>query len=141
MNEFTRDGLRLLYPDRWKVELEPADDGWTATVQSPGTAFLVLRLDAGLPTCEEVIDAALEALRAEYKDVEAEPALETIAGELAVGHDLDFISLDVPTACWTRSFYGPGGTVLMLSQVSDLDAEAYEPALEAMRASLEVVEE
>lgn len=136
MNTFARDGLRLHYPTDWRVDDEPAEGGWTATFQSPGTAFLVLRMDASLPTCEDVLDATLEALRAEYKDVDVEPALETMAGEMAVGYDVEFSSLDVPTACWARSFYGPGGTVLLFAQVADVDAEAYEPALRAISESL-----
>ena len=26
------------------------------------------------------------------------------------GHDIEFFSVDVPTICWTRSFYGLAGT-------------------------------
>jgi len=136
MTVFARDGLRLAYPENWKLDDDPAEGGWTVTFQSPGTAFLLLRLDHGLPTCEELIDETLAALRAEYKDLDAEPALEPIAGEIAVGHDIEFVSLDVPSTCWTRSFYGPAGTVLMLGQVAEVDAETYEGVLEALRVSL-----
>ncbi|MGL4550486.1 MAG: hypothetical protein ACRC33_04810 [Gemmataceae bacterium] len=141
MSEFTRDGLRLAYPEGWKLDLEPAEGGWTVTLQSPGTAFLVVRMDASLPTAEEVADAAVEALRAEYKDVDARPALGPVAGDMAVGHDIEFTSLDVPAECWTRSFYGPGGTVLAMGQVSTIDADEYGPVLEAIRASMAVVED
>ena len=140
MNEFARDGLRLFYPENWKLDDDQAEGGWTITVQSPGTAFLMLRLDGGLPTCEEMVDEALTALKAEYKDLHAEPALEAIAGELSVGHDIEFVSFDIPTSCFTRSFYGPTGTVLMLGQVASVDAEEYEPVLEALRIALQVEE-
>jgi hypothetical protein len=140
MKEFVRDGLRLRYPENWHLDDERSESGWTITVQSPGTAFLMLRLDTALPTCEEMVDEALTALRAEYKDLQAEPAMEAIAGELSVGHDIEFVSFDIPTSCWTRSFYGPAGTVLMLGQVASLDAEQYEPVLEAFRSALEMEE-
>jgi hypothetical protein len=138
MTEFTRDGLRLMYPEGWKPDVEAAEGGWTLTIQSPGTAFLVMRMDSSLPTCEEVVDATLEALKAEYKDLDARATLETIAGDMAVGHDIEFTSMDVPTECWTRSFYGPAGTVLVMGQVSGLDVEEYGPVLEAIRGSISV---
>lgn len=141
MNEFSRDGLRLKYPTNWKVDFEPAEGGWTVTLQSPGTAFLLMRMDSSLPTCEEVVDATLEALRADYKDLEVHPALEPIAGEMAVGHDIEFTIMDIPTECSTRSFYGPSGTVLIMAQVSSLDDEQYIPVMEAMRASLTVIDD
>jgi hypothetical protein len=140
MKTFARDGLRLVYPENWQLDDDRAEGGWTITVQSPGTAFVLLRQDNALPTCEDMVDEALAALRAEYKDLHAEPMLESLAGELAVGHDIEFVSLDVPTTCWTRSFYGPGGTVLMLGQVASVDADDYEQVLEAVRVSLQVEE-
>jgi hypothetical protein len=140
MKEFARDGLRLRYPENWNLDDDQAEGGWTVTVQSPGTAFLMLRMDGALPTCEEMVDEALTALRGEYKDLQAEPAMEAIAGELSVGHDIEFVSFDIPTSCFTRSFYGPAGTVLMLGQVASVDAEEYEPVLEALRIALQVEE-
>ena len=83
-----------------------------------------------------MLAAVLEALRAEYRDLEVEPALETIAGEVAVGDDIEFQSLDVPTAAWTRSFDGPAGTVLVLCQVSDMDREENEPLLRAVTSGM-----
>lgn len=140
MKHFNEDGLTFEYPAEWKVDLDRASDGWTATLQSPGTAFAVVRLDRSLPEPEAMLGATLEALQAEYPDVEAEPALETISGDLAAGHDIDFFSMDLPTACWTRSFYGAAGTVLVLCQVSDLDREVYEPALRALTRSMRTEE-
>src|SRR5262249_4828013 len=42
---FCKDGLVFTYPDDWTLEEEPDEFGWTATVQSPSTAFLMVRLD------------------------------------------------------------------------------------------------
>ena len=42
MNEFHEDGLYFVYPENWKLEFEPGDEGWTAAVQSPGAAFMVV---------------------------------------------------------------------------------------------------
>ena len=133
---FSADGLSFLYPDDWGLEREEHSSGWTVSLQSPGTAFAVVRLDRELPTTEEVAMTALEALREEYPRLQAESAIESLAGEMAIGHDIEFFSLDMATICWTRSFYGPAGTMLVLCQVTGLDEEEYEAALRAMCASM-----
>ena len=122
------------------MEEEQADGGWNVSLQSPGTAFLILSCDEGLPTTEDVAATALEALRAEYPGLEAEPRVEKLAGQMAVGHDIEFFHLDLTNTCWTRSFYTDAGTVLVLCQSSDLEAETYLPALRAVCASLALVE-
>jgi hypothetical protein len=66
VNEFSEDGVSFTYPRGWSLEREGAD-GWTATVQSPGAAFAMLRLDRARPDARQVADAALEALRTDYR--------------------------------------------------------------------------
>ena len=56
---------------------------------------------------------------------------------MAVGHDIQFFSLDLTNTCWTRSFYSARGTVLVMCQTSDLELEKNEPVLRAICASLE----
>jgi hypothetical protein len=134
--QYSEDGLSFSYPDDWGLEREESDEGWTLTLQSPGTAFALVRLDRNLPTTEDVATTALEALRDDYPKLEAETAIATMAGEMAVGHDIEFFSLDLAITAWTRCFYGPAGTVLVLCQVSDVDQEQYEGALRAFCASM-----
>ena len=51
---------------------------------------------------------------------------------MAVGHDMEFFSLDIANLAWTRCFFGPAGTVLVLCQCSDADEAGHEPALRAI---------
>jgi hypothetical protein len=141
MKEFSEDGLSFSYPDDWRIEREPGDDGWAVTLQSPGTSFALVRLDRQMPTTEEVAATALEALKEDYPDLEAESAIDMLAGEMAIGHDISFFSLDLAVTCWTRSFYGAAGTVLVLCQFDDLDQEISEPALRGICASMRTEEE
>jgi len=137
MRELSRDGLTFRFPEAWKVvEEEAAEAGWTLTLQTPGDAFALIRLDRTLPEPGEMLEEALAGLRSEYRDIDVETALETIAGDVAVGHDVEFLSLDLPVSCWTRSFHGPAGTVLVYCQVSDADREEHEPALRNLTASM-----
>ena len=110
------------------------------TLQSPGAAFAVVRLERTMPDVVEVVEAALAVLKAEYAALEATSAIETIAGEMAVGHDIEFFSLDVANRAWTRCIFGPAGTVLILCQLSDLDDAEVEYALRAIGTSMRVEE-
>jgi hypothetical protein len=139
MKDFSEDGLSLCYPDDWQIEREPTPEGWTVLLQSPGTAFATISLNREMPTTEEMALTAMEAMKEDYPSLEAESAVDMLAGEMAVGHDIEFFTLDMGTTCWTRSFYGAAGTVLVLCQVSELDRETYEPALRGICASMRAV--
>jgi hypothetical protein len=138
---FLEDGISFSFPESWRLEREDSDHGWTVLLQSPGTAFLTVTFDASMPPAEDMAETALEAMRAEYPNLEAEAAIETLAGQMAIGHDMQFFSFDLTNTCWTRSLYGDAGTVLVLCQSSDIDLEAYEPELHAICASLQVAED
>jgi hypothetical protein len=137
---FREDGISFRYPENWTLEREDAEGGWTVSVQSPDTAFLVLSCDEGMPDTEEVAETTLEALREEYPGLEAEPRAETLAGRMAVGHDIQFISFDLTNTCWTRCFDSDAGTVLVMCQANDLEMEKNGPVLKAICASLAVEE-
>jgi hypothetical protein len=135
---FERDGISFEYPESWRLEREDAAEGWTVSLQSPGTAFLTITLDASMPEAGEVAEAALEALRQDYPSLEAEEHIDTLAGQMAVGHDINFISLDLTNTCWTRCFLCDAGTILVLCQASDDELVRFEPVLRAVCASLRV---
>ena len=138
--EFREGALSFRYPDDWKLEREDNDHGWTVSLYGPSTAFLTLCLDSDGPESERMADTALEALRSDYPDLDADEKAEKVGGRWAVGHDISFFSFDLTNTCWTRSFDSPDGTVLLLCQVSDIDADD-EPVLRAICKSLRVAEE
>lgn len=134
--QFSEDGLSFTYPEEWRLEHEPAENGWTVTLQSPGAAFAMIQLDRDLPDPRQMVQEALETLRADYPTLEAEATIEALAGEMAVGHDIEFFSLDMLNTCWTRSFYAPAGSVFVLCQATGADEEDYESTLRGICASL-----
>jgi hypothetical protein len=137
---FDQDGVRFQYPENWEMVREDNPSGWTVSLQSPATAFFMLTYDSDMPEAELMAETALEAMQAEYKGLESEPIVETIAGQPACGHNMRFFSFDLTNTCCTRSFYGAGGTVLLLWQTNDLELEIVEPIVQAMCASLRVEE-
>jgi hypothetical protein len=139
---FSRSGVSFRYPGNWDVDAEEAaDGGWTVTLQSRETAFLLVSLRPDADDPAQVADEALEALRAEYKELDAEDKVETVAGQVAVGHDIDFLTVDTPITCWTRCLVTPEGPLLVMWQTSELDRPANEPVLRAICASLVIEQE
>jgi hypothetical protein len=134
--EFHHSGVRFQYPDNWQLERSDDDNGWTVTVQSPDTAFLMLTLRADRPDPAELAETALEALRADYPALEADARSETVAGRPAAGHDVRFFSFDLTNHGWTRAFAGPHGTLLLLCQLNDLETDTNEQVLRAVTASM-----
>src|SRR5262245_58042719 len=110
---YAEDGLSFNYPDDWRIEREESANGWTVTLQSPGAAFAMIQLDRDMPEPRQMVHEALETLRDDYATLDADSALETIAGEMAIGHDMEFFSMDMLNTCWTRSFYAVAGTVFV----------------------------
>lgn len=138
MTTFERSGIRFQYPDNWQLDAEDTGDGWTVTLQSPETAFLLVSLRPDAEGATELADEALAALKAEYPELDAETAVGSLAGQPAVGHDVDFLTLDTTIICWTRCIETTAGPLLVLCQTSEYDRAQNEPVLRAMSASLQV---
>jgi hypothetical protein len=135
---FQADGIRFQYPDSWRLTREDAETGWTVSVESPETAFFMLTFDDQMPEVGLVAQTVLDALRADYPELEAEDTVESIAGQPALGHDIRFFSLDLTNTCRTRSFYSDAGTILLMWQTNDLELDDVEPVFRAICASLRV---
>ena len=138
---FQEDGIQFLYPENWELQREETETGWTLALQSPETAFVVLSLDTEMPEMEVMAQAALDVLKGEYKDLEADDCQEAVAGQPAVGHNVRFFSLDLTNTCWIRSFYTSAGTFLVMWQCTDLELERQEVVLRAICTSLKVEED
>jgi hypothetical protein len=136
--KFEDGGIRFQYPENWQLEREESGEGWTVSVQSPDTAFVLISVNAEMPTTEDMLAATLSALQTDYEDLEFDECVDSVAGQPAVGYDIRFTSLDLTNTCWARCFYSAAGTVLVLCQCNDLECEFNEPVLRAICASLEV---
>jgi len=143
MNSFEKDGVAFLYPENWRAEAEEAEDGggWAVAVSSPDTAFVLVTLRPDARDPADLADQTLDALKAEYQELDAENRVETVGGQAAVGHDIDFLTVDTPSTCRTRCLETPRGPLLVMTQVSEFDRERNDPVLRAVVASLAVDEE
>lgn len=141
MNSFDRDGVSFRYPENWRVDAEEGEGGWTVTLTSPETAFAIISLRPDARDPADLADQTFDALKAEYTELDAENAIQTIAGQVAIGHDIDFMTVDTPTVCRTRCLETPAGPLLVICQTSDLDRAQNDAVLRAIVASLTVDEE
>lgn len=141
MASFQEDGIQFQYPESWKFLREENPNGWTVSVQSPDTAFLMVTFDGDMPEVELMAQTALEAMQAEYENLESEEVYESMAGQPAFGHEMRFFSFDLTNTCWTRCFYSGSGTVLVLWQANDLELDEMVPIFKAICASLKVEED
>jgi hypothetical protein len=134
-------GDSLSVPDGWELESEDTDSGWNVSVQSPATAFLLLSYHPEEDDPAYLADATIAALREDYPQLEAQNAVETIAGQPAIGHDINFFAFDLTNTCWTRCLRGPTGSLLVMCQCTDEELPDHGDTLKAICASVSIDEE
>lgn len=129
--------LQFNRPEGWEVERESDAEtgGWRLTVQSPGTAFLLLSSLGNDMDAAQAAEATLDSLKSDYPGLEAEEISDKLAGVTATGYEVQFGYLDDFHTCQIRCFETANdGTVLALWQFSDIDAEEFEePLIEVVR--------
>lgn len=131
-------GIRFEYPRDWELEVDEDETRQVISLQSPeAPAFVMVTLDQDGPPPADLADEALGAMQAEYPELEARPVLEVIDGHRAIGHDLDFFSLDLTGSCAIRCFRTPRRTVLIFAQWSDVDDSEAETQIATLRRTME----
>ena len=121
--------ILFLKPKGWVVEREEDEEGWRLTLQSPGTAFLLLTgLGDGMDPAEAA-EATLDSLQQDYPELESTPVEETMAGLPASGFEVEFAYLDIYHRCKILCVNTQEGVLLSLWQLSDIDADDYEDAI------------
>ncbi len=107
------------------------------TVFSPGGAFWSVALhtlSAAVPT--QMAQAALDAMRKEYEELDAEPVHEAIAGHDLVGFDLNFFCLDLTNTACIRSLRVDNTTYTILFQAEDHEYSQVSPVFAAITLTL-----
>jgi hypothetical protein len=139
---FENHGLRFEYPSGWELEENDHGEVMTVAVQDPGgLGFALITTDESCPDPADVADAALDAMREEYPDLDAAPALETINDHCATGHDVEFFALDMTNGASIRCFRTPSRTVLAFGQWSDMGEADLPDLIRGVFRSIEEMEE
>jgi hypothetical protein len=139
---FEDHGVRFEYPSDWALEVSEDGPVTTIEVQAPsGLAFAWVRSDEACPDPAEVADEVLDALRQEYPELDASPALEPLREHVATGYDVEFFSLDVTNGATIRCFRTPLRTLLVFGQWSDIGGDDLPDLVKNLFQSVEEVEE
>ena len=130
-------GIHFLYPDNWTLDEEESPHGNNSvTVQAPGGAFWSIVMHPPNTDPTELAATALQALKSEYPDSEAEPVREEIAHHPLNGYDMSFFYLDFTNTAAIRCFRTATATCLVLCQAEDREFTELAPVFRAMLTSL-----
>jgi hypothetical protein len=133
---FERFGLAFDHPDNWTVDIDDATGLQTAvTAYSPDGGFWsVSGHEPGGPAAD-LAAAVVEEMRAQYQELDCEPAEESVAGRTMRGFDLNFYCLDLTNTAQVRTVETPNAVYLLLCQAEDREWEETAPVFAAMTAS------
>ena len=74
---YDHDGLKFHHADGWAIERDTDEDGhWQVSIQSPETAFVLIKPLGPIEDLEEAAEVTLETLREDYPDLEEEEVEE-----------------------------------------------------------------
>lgn len=128
--------VRFRYPEDWLLSEAESDAEVSLTVSSPATSFWSLTLYFAQPDVEELIEAAVEAFRAEYEELDAYEVSGRLCERPAIGRDIEFVCLELLNTAYLRAFRTDRFTVLVLYQGTDSELEQTLPLMEDISNSL-----
>lgn len=130
-------GIRFIYPENWKLdESEVLDGDGTVSVYTPGGGFWTVIMHPAGVDPDELIDAAVVAMRAEYDELDADEFHETINGHDVACCGMNFFCLDLTNTAVARSFATAEGTLLVMCQADDREYEEVGIVFDGMTRSL-----
>ena len=135
--EFKRFGLSFQYPENWAVDVSDAAGRHAAvTVNSPDGGFWSVSGHAAGGPPDTLAQAVLGQMREEYRDLDAEPGVDEIAGHVLPGYDMNFYCLDLTNTARVRTLATPQVIYLIFCQAEDREWDRIAPVFAAMTATL-----
>jgi len=135
--EFRKLGISFQYPDDWTLDDQDALAGQeSVTVYSPGGAFWCVSVHPWPADPTELAKAALDAMRDDYAELEAESTVETVAGHDLVGYDMNFWYLDLTNSAAVRCLKTERATYAVFFQGEDREYDRIRPVFDAITTSL-----
>ncbi len=133
---YEHGAVRFDYPENWTLEEESDGGQQMATVYSPGGGFWSLSIARREVDPQSLVETAVQVLREEYDEVDAE-AVDVVIGEQpTIGYDVNFYCLDLTNTTLIRSFRSAAATCLVIAQAEDREFDKIAPVFDAMLHSL-----
>lgn len=134
---YDEEGISFQYPENWQLgQTQDDETSVQVTVSSPNTAFWSLSVYPGERDVRLLLQEVLQAMQAEYPELEYEQADQWIDKQPLVGYDIQFLCFDLTSTALVRVFTHRGATCLVLAQAEDRELEVAEPVFQAMIVSL-----
>jgi len=134
---FDRLGISFQYPDNWTLDEEDALAGrGSVTVYSPGGGFWSVSVHPRSADLNGLIEGAVEAMRQEYEELEAQRVKESLGPHEVVGYDLNFFYLDLTNTACIRGVQTASTTYTVFYQAEDREFDRVEQVFRAMVLSL-----
>jgi len=135
-SEFAGMGVRFQYPENWSLSRDMGLAGCqSVTVNSPQEAFWTLSIHPRSADPIQLVDAAVQAMREEYEEMEAEETQEDIDGHRLVGQNVNFYCLDLTNTAWIRGVRTDRATYTIFCQAEDRGFEQTGKVFRAITAS------
>lgn len=133
---FDRFGLTFDHPENWSIDVDDASGLQAAvTVYAPeGGFWSVSAHEPGGPALA-LATAVVAEMRAQYRELDSEPAEDRVAGRHLRGFDMNFYCLDLTNTAQVRTIETPTAVYLLLCQAEDREWERTAPVFAAMTAS------
>lgn len=123
-SEYIKDGIHFHYPENWEIEESEADlECRTVSLYSPSGAFWAVSTHPRSTDLHQLLEAATEAMRNEYQQIEVEDLTETIAEHELVGRDIQFYCLDLINTACVRCLKGDRAAYTIFYQAEDRDLD------------------
>lgn len=135
---FANEVVQFAYPMNWTREVDDSDEGVAVTLQSPGVTFAIVGIYPAELDPEDLVEQAVESLRDEHPSLEVEEVLGKLKGE-HVEMEAIFISLDVVSYCWLRSWRLAETSLLVMVQSIEPEAKMGKAIFQAICRSVESV--
>ncbi|QDU37584.1 hypothetical protein Mal4_18990 [Maioricimonas rarisocia] len=133
---YRKAGIQFRYPEDWELSEEGGSSELSVTVSDEGTSFWSVTLLRDRPSPEHVLDAAVEAFRDDYAEVDVYPTMTEIAHRPAFARDIEFVYLEMLNSAFLRAFQDEQHTVLVFYQATDTELDEVGPVFEAICASV-----
>lgn len=133
--EFNELGFHFLYPDNWTVTRERTT-GFprSVSVQSPSGAFWSVTADR--PPVDELVDRVVQAISAEYEEVEESLVERAVGPAMLSGRELNFYCLDLLIVAQVLQADFDGKALAILMQAESREFEELQAVFDAITWSL-----
>ena len=134
---FDKMGVRFEYPDEWQIDTKELQESSNSiTIYGPQDCFWSLQINPQEVSPKEMVEQALQVMRDEYEDVEAEAFQETFDHLEVLGYDMTFYCLDLTNTAQVRAFRDEVASYVVFCQAEDRDFEEAEPVFAAITLAL-----